>query len=80
MENTLREALKATGIAEAYGANFVASVRDEEGQSGEKFLLSLSIGAMPPYFSKEYDSPEAIEAELNKQEETPLIWSSVEPE
>lgn len=77
---TLQQALQETGIAQLEYDGYTAVVRDEEGEFGDKLLLSIQKEAMPPHFSQHYDFFSDVEEEVKKKFPEPLEWEVVEPE
>lgn len=78
----LKSAIAETGIAEVnYSGAYTAVVRDEMGEFGDKYLLTIQQGAMPPFFSKELDTPEQCIAEIPVSFDwEALKWTSIEAE
>lgn len=77
----LSEALLETGIAETEYDGYVATVKDEMGEFGDKLLLTIQQGGMPPFYSEELDNVEDIEREMQSTHAPhPLNWESVEAE
>lgn len=77
----LKEALQETGIAEVYYDGYTATVRDGEGEFGDKYRLTIATGGMPPHFSKDLDNLEQVEKEMRETHAfQPINWRPVDSE
>lgn len=73
---TLQEALKATGVAEAYYDGYTICVQDDEEEYTNGYRLSIQKGGFPPHFSKFCTTFNVVQKELNDFLPVDIQWSS----
>lgn len=78
---TLQEALRSTGVAEAYHDGYTVCVQDDEEDYTDGYRLSIQVAAMPPHFSKFCRQLEDVQKELDTSFlSSNLDWTPVETE
>lgn len=84
LNHPIRHALKKkTGICEAWWDRYTLVVREDENERFEAvFNLSISVEAMPPHYSQDFPTVDAVEEELRERSQMPLYldWTAVKTE
>lgn len=83
LNHPIAHALKKTGVCEAYWDGKTISAREDENERLEDVVvLSISEGAMPPYFQQDFASVEEVERYILNETAFPLYidWRKVDPE
>lgn len=80
LNHPIEKALNKTGKCEAYWDGKEIVVREDENEDMDRvFNLSISNGAMPPYYSQDFKTVEEAEIEIRDNSHIPLYidWKAV---